>query len=222
MGEPAGRRRCGVGGASIALTVALVLGGGTAALAATPAPTSSPTASATASPRPTATAAAKKPAIVYPTKAELQAAQHSVLAKAAEMTRIGELVITLQHQADAAGKASQVADERLLKAANAAQDAAAARQAADIEAATAAATAKASRTRASALAAHLARTDLGTLPLSLVLNSRISGGTLQGLSTATQLGSITARAYRQAETDEQTARSAKAAAAQAALSLIHI
>ena len=81
---------------------------------------------------------------------------------------------------------------------------------------TAAATAHTSRVRASALAAQLARTDLGTLPLSLVLNSRISGGILQGLSTATQLSSVAAQVYQQAIDDERTAADAKVAAAQAA------
>ncbi|MGN6743403.1 MAG: C40 family peptidase, partial [Amnibacterium sp.] len=216
------RRRSGVGLSAAALTVTLVLGGGGAALAAAPTPTGSPAAGPTATPTPTSTptrAATGKPAapaVVYPTLDELLAAQRDEQAEAAEVTRIGGLVIALQHRADAAGKASQVADERYLKAAKAADDAAAARQAAQYEADTAAATATTSRTRASALAAHLARTDLGTLPLSLLLNTRISGGTLQGLSTATQLSSIATRVYRQAQVDARTAVATRTAAERAA------
>lgn len=208
MAHPAGR--IGAGAASLALTLALVAGGGAAAFAATPTP--SPT--ATATPKPAS--APKVPAIVYPTRDELLAARKDERAKAAEVARIGEQVIALQHQADRAGKAAQQADERYLKARAAADTAVAARTAAETEAETAAATAADSRTRASALAASLARTDLGTLPLSLVLNSRISGGTLRGLSTASQLSSMAARVYQQAVDDEATAKAAKAAAESAA------
>jgi cell wall-associated NlpC family hydrolase len=205
-----------IGAASLALTLALVAGG-TAAQAATPTPAPSTTASTgTSAPRPTSSAAPKAPAIVYPTLDELLAAQKDEKARAAEVTRIGEQVIALQHQADRAGKASQQADERYLKARAAADAAVTARDTAETEAATAAATARASRARASALAANLARTDLGTLPLSLVLNSRISGGTLRGLSTASELSSMAARVYQQAVDDEATAKSAKADAEAAA------
>ncbi|HET6826812.1 MAG TPA: NlpC/P60 family protein, partial [Amnibacterium sp.] len=151
---------------------------------------------------------------------ELLAAQEDERAKAAEVARIGEQVIALQHQADRAGKASQQADERYLTARGAADAAVAARRGAEIEADTAAATARASRTRASALAANLARTDLGTLPLSLVLNSRISGGTLRGLSTASQLSSMAARVYQQATDDAATATAAKARAEEAAAAAV--
>jgi peptidoglycan DL-endopeptidase CwlO len=223
VAQSAGRRRIGAGAASLALTLALVAGGGGAALAATPTPSPSPT----ATPKPTTTSGAKAPppatkapAIVYPTRDELLAAQKDEKAKAAEVTRIGEQVIALQHQADRAGKASQQADERYLKARVAADDAVAARDAAETEAETAAATARTSRTRASALAASLARTDLGTLPLSLVLNSRISGGTLRGLSTASQLSSMAARVYRQAADDAATAVTAKAHAEAAATAAV--
>ncbi|HEY0374369.1 MAG TPA: C40 family peptidase [Amnibacterium sp.] len=208
MASSAGR--IGAGAATLALTLALVAGGGAAAFAAPPTP--SPT--ATATPKPAVTP--KAPAVAYPTRNELLAARKDEQAKAAEVTRIGEQVIALQHQADRAGKAAQQADERYLKARAAADAAVAARAAAEAEAETAAATAADSRTRASALAANLARTDLGTLPLSLVLNSRISGGTLRGLSTASQLSSMAARVYRQAADDEVTAKAAEAAAGAAA------
>ncbi len=214
MGRSAGRRRLGAGAASLALTLALVAGGGGAALAASPSPSASPTPTAKAS------APAKVPAIVYPTRAELLAAQKDEQAKAAEVARIGEQVIALQHQADRAGKASQQADERYLTARVAADTAVAERDAAEAEAQTAAATARTSRTRASALAANLARTDLGTLPLSLVLNSRISGGTLRGLSTASQLSSMAARVYQQATDDAATAATAKAHAEAAATAAV--
>jgi cell wall-associated NlpC family hydrolase len=229
-------RRIGVGAASLALTLALVVGGGTAAMADAPSPTPSPSMTvapaSTPTPKPTAKPTPKPtakpaqaptqkptptaPAVVYPSLAELLAAQKDEKVKSAEVTRIGEQVIALQHQADRAGKASQQADERYLKARAAADAAVIARDAAETRAATAAATARASRTRASALAANLARTDLGTLPLSLVLNSRISGGTLRGLSTVSQLSSMAARVYRQAVEDEATAKSAKAEADAAA------
>ena len=106
MRESAGRRRCGTAGGAVALTLALVLGGGTAAFAATP--TAGPSASATPTPPPTGTAGArsttkpKAPVIHYPTLDELLAAQRSEKAQAAEVTSIGEQVIALQHQADAA------------------------------------------------------------------------------------------------------------------------
>jgi peptidoglycan DL-endopeptidase CwlO len=245
VGERAGRRRFGAGAASLVIAVALVLASATTATAATPTPSPSPTSTRGATTKPTAhptstptrapspapnptrsaappptprptRSAAPPPVIVYPTLPELLAAQRNERTKAAEVTRIGEQVIALQHQADAAGKASQRADEHYLRARTAVDDALAAREAAQKEAVSAAATAHTSRTRASALAAQLARTDLGTLPLSLVLNSRVSGGTLQGLSAATQLSSVAARVYRQAVLDERAAKVAKAAAAVAA------
>ncbi|HEV7623912.1 MAG TPA: C40 family peptidase [Amnibacterium sp.] len=214
MAHSAGR--IGAGATSLALTLALVAGGSSAALAATP-PGTSPAATPHATPTST-TAPAGRPsaAVVAPSRAELLAAQKDEKAKAAEVALIGEQVITLQHQADRAGKASQQADERALRERAAADTALAARHAAETEAEAVAATALASRTRASALAANLARTDLGTLPLSLVLNSRISAGTLRGLSTASQLSSVADRVYRRAQGDEATAKRAKAAAEAAA------
>ncbi|GAA2749252.1 C40 family peptidase [Amnibacterium kyonggiense] len=96
-------------------------------------------------------------------------------------------IVALQRTAEEKGKVAEQAGEKA-NAAKAASDAAAqeltaATQAADDAAAHAAET----RARASAVAAQLARTNFGTLPLDLMLNGRSAEGILGGLSTSSQL-----------------------------------
>jgi cell wall-associated NlpC family hydrolase len=159
----AGRIRAG-GIAAALLAAALIAGSSTAAFADAPA----------ASPAPSATSTPSDPAA--------QRALHDLAIR----------IVALQRKAEQLGEAAQKAGEKSNDA-KAASDAAE-EQLTEARAAAAAAAEKAreSRARASALAAQLARTNMGTLPLDLLLNGQSAEGVLGGLSTTGQL-SVQAR-----------------------------
>jgi cell wall-associated NlpC family hydrolase len=188
-------RRPGTRRAS-ALLLAAVLGGGLALGTAAPA-------SADPTPAPTSSAAASNPSDTH-------------ASIAAEIRRIGSDVVALQRDAAVKSKVAQKADERYLQAEAASQQAALAARDAQTAANAAQAKAAASRARAAAVAAGLARTDMGTLPLNLMLNSRSAGGTLAGLSSASRLSVQSVQVYAQAATDAAAARDAHAASDDAA------
>lgn len=147
-----------VGGTAAALiTAALVIGSPSLALADSPGPTPAPSASATAAPR------------------------------SSGAQQLAARIVALQRTAEQKGEAADKAGERA-DAAQAASDAAA-QALADAQAAATAAEQQAvtARARASATAAQLARTNMGTLPLDLMLNGRSAEGILGGLSTTSQL-----------------------------------
>lgn len=157
------------------LTAVLVAGAPGIAQADSPQPTPSPTTSATVE--------------------ATDEAAHQLAAR----------IVALQRVAETTGKVAQKAAER----ANDAQAAAdtAAQQLADASAVAVAATDTAvqSRSRASAVAAQLARTDIGTLPLDLMLNGQTAQGVLGGLSTTSQLTAQSHLLFAQAEADQAEA-----------------
>jgi cell wall-associated NlpC family hydrolase len=115
-------------------------------------------------------------------------------------------IVDLQRTAEKAGEVAQKTGERANDA-QAAADAAAQRLQEAMAAATAAtAAAEQSRTRASAVAAQLARTNVGTLPLDLMLNGGSARGVLGGLSTTSQLTVQSKLLFDQAEADEVEAK----------------
>ena len=177
------------------LSGGLVLCSAPSAFAASPPPSPSPSASA---PSPASTTSAEAASV------------------AEQIQQLGAQLVDLQHKSLAKAKAAQQADERYLKAAAAAKKAQLAALDAQKAASAAAATARASRARAAAVAASLARTDLGTLPLSLLLNGRTADGTLTGLSSASRLSVQSEQVYRQAAVDEATAADAERASTNAA------
>ena len=126
-------------------------------------------------------------------------------------------VVALQRTAETAGEAAQKAGER-------SNDAEAASKAADqdLEDARAAAQAAedravASRARASVLAARLARTNMGTLPLDLLLNGRSAEGVLGGLSTTGQLSVQSRLLFDTAHADQLEAERLQGVAARRAV-----
>ena len=125
-------------------------------------------------------------------------------------------IVALQRTAETAGEVAQKSGERANDA-QAAADVAAQRLADANAAATAASdTAKASRARASAVAAQLARTNIGTLPLDLMLNARSAQGVLGGLSTTGQLSVQSRLLFDQAQADEAEAKRLRAVASTSA------
>jgi cell wall-associated NlpC family hydrolase len=151
----------------------------------------------------------------YPTWHDVEKARDDARAAAAEVRRIAAVVIDLQHVADAATRKAQIADERYLRARTAARAARRAAEFATWQSEAAAAQADASRARAGAVASSLARTDLGTLPLGLMLNTGGAGELLHSLSTVSAMSVDAQQVYRQAAVDEQVAKDAATAAAAA-------
>ena len=151
----------------------------------------------------------------YPGRHDVENARSAARAAVAEVQGIAHVVIGLQHRADAAGRTAQIADERYVHAkalARAEQKAAATAKA---NAAAARDRAVASRLRAGAVAGSLARTDLRTLPLGLMLSPKDAGGLLRGLSTVSVLAVDSQQVYRRAAQDEFAAEQASAEAATA-------
>jgi cell wall-associated NlpC family hydrolase len=125
-------------------------------------------------------------------------------------------IVALQRVAEQKGKVAQQADERA-NAAQAASDAAVQALADAKAAATVAAQhAAETRARASAVAAQLARTNFGTLPLDLMLNSRSAEGMLGALSTTGQLSVQSQLLFAQARAAELEAERLQAVADSAA------
>ncbi|GAA4752389.1 hypothetical protein GCM10025783_26410 [Amnibacterium soli] len=139
------------------LAAALIAGASPAAFADEPAVTPSPTAT------PTDPAAAQ---ILRDLAIRIVALQRTA-------ERAGEKAQKAGEKSNDAQAASETADQQLEDARTAADDAEE--------------KAEASRARASAVAAQLARTNMGTLPLDLLLNGRSAQGVLGGLSTTGQL-----------------------------------
>jgi cell wall-associated NlpC family hydrolase len=122
-------------------------------------------------------------------------------------------IVALQRLAETTGEVAQKTGERANDARGAAD--AAAQRLADAQAAATAATAAAaaSRSRASALAAQLARTNIGTLPLDLMLNGRTAEGVLGGLSTTGQLSVQSQLLFEKAQADQAEAERLRTIAA---------
>ena len=133
-----------------------------------------------------------------------------------QIRALTEKIAALQATADARGTASQKADERYLDAKARAATAQAAMRDARTAANAAAGRARDSRARASAIAARLARTDMGTLPLDLMLNQPSAGRVLGGLSSAKQLSAQADVLLKQAKADEAEARRLARASAERA------
>jgi cell wall-associated NlpC family hydrolase len=139
------------------LAAALIAGASPAAFADEPAATPSPSAT------PSDPAAAQ---ILHDLAIRIVALQRTA-------EHAGETAQKAGEKSNDAEAASKTADQQLQDA----RDAAEAAQEKAVE----------SRARASALAAQLARTNMGTLPLDLLLNGRSAEGVLGGLSTTGQL-----------------------------------
>ena len=169
--------------AASALLATCLLVGGAPLAAHADGPTPAPTPAATATPAPTATVSPEARRI------------------AAEAQRIAAEIVALQRTAERKGEVAQKAAERANDRRAAAETAEAELVVAADAARTAEVRATESRARASALAARLARTDLGTLPLSLLLNGRTAQGVLGGLSTTGQLTEQSQLLLRQAQAD---------------------
>lgn len=140
-------------------------------------------------------------------------------APSADSQRIRALtdrIADLQRTADAQGKAAQKANERYLDAKSDAATAQDAMRDAQTAANAAAAKAREARARASAVAARLARTDMGTLPLDLMLNQPSAGQVLGGLSNAKQLSAQAHVLLTQARSAEAEARRLSAQSTQRA------
>ncbi|MGN6445367.1 C40 family peptidase [Amnibacterium sp.] len=178
----AGRTRAGAAVAALT-AAAIVLGSPTAALAATPTPTPSPSASASGRSH-------------AQTQAQALAARIVALQRTAERT--GRVAQQAGEHADAAQAASDTAQQTLSSAQEAAT--AAAQQAAE------------TRSRAAAAAAQLARTNLGTLPLDLMLNAQTAEGVLGGLTTTGQLSVQSQLLFRQAKVQAAEAKQLAAVA----------
>ncbi len=114
-------------------------------------------------------------------------------------------IVSLQRTAEQKGEVSQKAEEKANDAQSAAD--AAQQKLVDAQAAADAATQHAAQTRAraSVVASQLARTNVGTLPLSLLLNANSAEGVLGGLSTTGQLQVESQQLYSQAKSDEAEA-----------------
>lgn len=157
------------------------------------APLSASAASPTPDPSPSASAS---------TDADAQALAARIVALQRTAEQQGEVAQKSSERADAAKVASDAAAQALLDAEAAAS--AAKQRAAD------------SRARASAIAAQLARTNFGTLPLSLMLNSQSAEGVLGGLSTTSQLSVQSQLLFAAAKADEVEAERAQTLADSAA------
>jgi peptidoglycan DL-endopeptidase CwlO len=118
---------------------------------------------------------------------------------------LAERIVALQRVAETTGEKAQKAGEKAHDAKAAADDAQQALEQAQAAADEAAATAQASKARASAVAAQLARTNMGTLPLDLLLNGRTAQGVLGGLSTTGQLSVQSQLLFDQAQADQAEA-----------------
>lgn len=114
-------------------------------------------------------------------------------------------IVALQRTAERKGEVAQKAGERANDAQSAADTAEQNLTAATDAAAAATVRAAESRARSSAVAAQLARTNVGTLPLSLLLNAQSAEGVLGGLSTTSQLSVDSQRIYAQAAKDRTEA-----------------
>ncbi|WP_375388952.1 C40 family peptidase [uncultured Amnibacterium sp.] len=182
---------------SLALAAGLLVGGAPLAAHAD-GPTPSPSPAGTATPAPAATPSAEQ------------------LRVAAEAQRIAREIVALQRTAEQKGEAAQKAAERANARKADADAAEVALHAANDAAVAAQVRATRSRAAASALAARLARTDLGTLPLSLLLNGRTAEGVLGSLSTTGQLSGQAQLLYRQAQADELEAARLQSVATTAA------
>lgn len=169
-------------------------------------------------PMPTASASTGAKAGSTPTPAPSAStstsAASAAAAAAAESARIAAQIVALQQQAEQKGEVAQKAGERANDAtatADAARVASALAATAATEAEQQAVTAKA---RASVVASRLARTDLSTLPLSLLLNGQSAGGVLGGLSNAAQLSEQSHYLYDQALAGQAKAERLQAVAVQ--------
>lgn len=179
--------------------LAVILAAGTPAVAFADAPVADPSPSATGP-------AGSGPAASGPTPSGPSDAA----------VRLAARIVELQRTAERTGAVAQKAGERANDARAAADTAARRLVAAQSAAAAATETARRSRARASATAAQLARTNLGTLPLDLLLNGGTAQGVLSGLSTTGQLSAQSRLLSDHARADEREAERLRAAAADAA------
>ncbi|CAN5185485.1 hypothetical protein BH11ACT4_BH11ACT4_25630 [soil metagenome] len=142
----------------------------------------------------------------YPSWADVQNARQNEDATAAEITKIEGLLVSLQSNADALGKAAQQKAEAY-NAAKAALDAASAKSA-KLQDQVKAAQDKAdtSSRRAGQLVAQLARTGGGSMTLGIVL-SKSAGNLLNTLGTMTRLTEQSDLIYREALNDKNLAQS---------------
>ena len=119
---------------------------------------------------------------------------------------IAARIVALQRVAEQKGKIAEKANERADDAKAASDAAEQALLSAKADAAVAAQHAADTRASASALAAQLARTNLGTLPLDLLLNGQSAQGVLGGLSTTGQLSVQSQLLFAEARTAELEAQ----------------
>jgi cell wall-associated NlpC family hydrolase len=121
-------------------------------------------------------------------------------------------IVSLQRTAERKGEVAQKAGEKANDAQSAADTAQQALVDAQDAAAAAAVHAAQTRARASVVASQLARTNVGTLPLSLLLNANSAEGVLGGLSTTGQLSVESQQIYAQAKADAAEAERLKGVA----------
>lgn len=167
---------------------------------------------------------------VYPTWAQVQAAEASATTKAAEVKKLSGLIAGLQAQAAAAGKVALQAGEAYLEAKDALATATATASKLAAQSKSAQKKAAASSREAGQLAAQLARSGHGDMTMTLLLGGHSSANLLDVLGTMSKLSESSAQVFATAEADRrtasslgdqatvaQTARATKATAAQTTL-----
>jgi len=154
----------------------------------------------------------------YPSWDDVQNAKRDEASKQAEIESLTGLLAGLQESADAASKASRIADEKYRIAKDALDEATARADALATQAATAEQKAAVSRMRAGLLAAHLARGAGGDVGLDLALGGD-ADDLLGQLSSMGKLTEQTQKIYSTALADKNQAASLgeQAKAAKAAL-----
>lgn len=150
--------------------------------------------------------AAPASAVDYPSWDDVQNARQNQAATEAEITKIEGLLVTLESDADALGRAAQQKGEAY-NAAKASLDAASARsRTLQTQVDEAQRRAAASAKKAGQLVAQLARTGGGSVTLGLVF-SPDAGDLLNQLGTASKVTEQSTLIYRQAITDKNLAQS---------------
>lgn len=152
----------------------------------------------------------------YPSWDDVENAQASEEATAAEVAKISDILLGLERAAADAGRRAQIADERF-RLTSEELDHAALQESELSEAADAAESrARVSKMRAGLVAAHLARSAAQDLGSSLVFDASHAEDLLYQLGTMTKLSGQTQVIYDEAITDRNAAESLRAQAAVAA------
>lgn len=142
----------------------------------------------------------------YPSWADVQNARSNEAATNSEISKIEDLLVGLEADADALGKVAQQKGEEYLAAKDALDAASSKADKLQSQVDAAERKAQVSSRRAGQLVAQLARTGDGNVPLAIVL-SQNSGDLLNTLGTMTKLTQQSSLIYRQAITDKNLAQS---------------